>query len=195
MQINCNFTKDLSETTQKLRSLSCKMSLKPKRRRRMNAFERRSEIVERMKIRKYDTACSLASEFGVSKCTIFRDIQELSCGGYPLHAEQGYGGGIRWTGGKRSFPFTEREVAALHNAIAAASPEDKPVLESLLRDCVKTRVERSDIFGILSGGQSQRELAAGLGISESHLSRLLSWQKKPIEALARKIVALRRSKE
>jgi len=147
----------------------------------MSALERREQIIERMKLRKFDTAYNLAAEFGVSRCTIFRDIQGLSLSGYPVYADMGRGGGIRWVGGKRSFPFTEPEVSALHIAIAIIPDEYRPALENLLRERVKVKVplDKDDIYGILQQGISQRALAAVLGITESHLSRVLSGQKKP----------------
>ena len=156
----------------------------------MNVFERRELIIERMTIRKFDTVFNLAHEFGVSKCTIYRDVQELSINGHPIQAEPGNGGGIRWFGSKRQFPFTDREMLAIKNAIAAASPEDKPVLENLIRENRKAEVERNDIFGLLENGKTQRALASELGITESHLSRLLSGQKKPGAELAKRISKL-----
>lgn len=157
----------------------------------MNAFERRSEIIERMKIRKFDTADNLAFEFGVTERTIRNDVMELSINGYPIVTEPGRGGGIRWTGGRRCFPFTEREAAALHNAVALASESDKPVLENLIRERIRTRVDANEVFKILAGEKSQRALAAELGISESHLSRVLSGRKKPGESLARRITKIK----
>ena len=188
-----DFQKDLSIRYQKLIPLPCKISVQVAGRCRVNALERRSEIIERMKVRKFDTAFNLAHEFGVSRLTILRDVQELSVSGYPIIAEQGRGGGIRWVGGKRSFPFTEREVVALHNAIATVSPEDKPVLENLIRERTKAMVDKNDVFKMLTGRKSQRALAAELGISESHLSRVLSGHKKPSEALVDKISKARRA--
>lgn len=74
----------------------------------------------------------------------------------------GNGGGIRWFGGKRQFPFSQRELLALHNAIALVSQEDKPVLENLLCKDIKPEVDKNDVFGILADGITQRALAATL---------------------------------
>jgi biotin operon repressor len=158
----------------------------------MNALARRERIIERMKIRKFDTTYNLAVEFAVSRLTILRDIQELSVSGYPIQADMGRGGGIRWVGSKKQFPFTDRQMLAIHNAIAAASPEDKLVLEDMLRENVKPEVDANDIFGILSDGITQRALAAELGITESHLSRILSGQKNPSAELAERISKYRK---
>jgi len=155
----------------------------------MTAFERREQIIDRMKVRKFDTAFSLAQDFNVTERTIRNDVQELMCSGYPIQADMGRGGGIRWTGNKRQFPFTERELLALHNAIAAVSPEDKPVLEKLLRDKTPPEVEmtNNDIFELLRDGMSQAELARELGVSGALISYLLSGKKKISAELAERI--------
>jgi len=162
----------------------------------MTVYKRRDEIIERMKVRKSDTAYNLSVEFQVSKCTIYRDIQELSVSGYPLICEMGHGGGIKWTGGKRNILFTERELLALHNAIPSASAEDKFVLENLISERIQTIAESSqnDLYGILVG-VTQRVLAMNLGITESHLSRVLSGQKKPSAELAKRILEYKERRE
>jgi len=185
------FPKDLPKSGKKLSGLPCIMASKSIGRYRMTTMTRRENIIERMKIRKFDTAYNLAFEFGVSLKTVLHDIQELSVSGKPIQAEPGRGGGIRWLGGKQNFPFTEREITALHKAIALASPEDKPVLEKLIRTNEKPEIDKNDIFGLLTGDITQRAFAAELGISESHLSRVLSGRKKPSMALAAGIAKMK----
>ena len=160
----------------------------------MNALERRAQIVERMKIRKFDNAFILANEFGVSAKTIYRDVQELSVSGYSIQADPGRGGGIRWIGSKRQFPFSEREMLAFRNSIATASPDDKRVLENLLLDKTKPEVEidNNDIFELLTDGKSQAALAREIGISKSYLTRLLSGERKPSAELAIRISKLQK---
>ena len=162
----------------------------------MTAFERREQIIDRMKVRKFDTALSLAHDFCVTERTIRNDVQELICSGYPIQADMGCGGGIRWTGNKRRFPFTDRELLALQNAITAASPEDKLVLEKLL--CDKTRPEvkmtNNEIFELLRDGMSQAELARELGVSGALISYLLSGKKKISAELAERISIYRERK-
>jgi len=147
-----------------------------------------------MKVRKFDTAFSLAHDFGVSTKTIFRDVQELACSGYPIQAEPGRGGGIRWTGGKRQFPFVESEVDALNEAVTLVSPKSKLALENLLRDRTPPEVEikNNDIFELLRDGKSQTALARELGISGAFLSYLLSGRKKPGAELAERISKYRK---
>lgn len=159
----------------------------------MSAFDRREQIIDRMKVRKFDTAASLASEFRVSKCTIFRDVQELSVNGHPIIAEPGCGGGIRWVGGKRQFPFTSEEITALKEAIATVSEKSRLALENLLRDKTKPEMEfdNNDIFGLLTDGKSQAALARELGISKGYCTRLLSGERTPGAELAERISNLK----
>ena len=184
-------SKDLSEICRNPAYLPCIMTAESGRRRRMNAMTRREQIIERMKIRKSDTAHNLAFEFGVSWRTVINDVMELTVNGYPIQAEPGNGGGIRWFGGKRQYPYSDKTLRAINNAIALASPEDKPELENLICTNEKPKIDKNDIFGLLTGGTTQRALAAELGISESYLSRILSGQKKPGSELAGKITRLK----
>ncbi len=61
------------------------------------------------------TIASLAAEFGVSRRTILRDLEELSAGGFPVYCEHGPGGGVRiledYRGGVKT--LTRDEVDAL----------------------------------------------------------------------------------
>gem|GEM_PF-307540 len=185
-------SKKVAKSGKILSGLSCKMTLKPERR-RMKLFGRRKQIIERMRFRITDTAGTLAHEFSVTERTIRNDVQELSVSGYPIVAEPGRGGGIKWLGGKRRFLFSERETLALKNAIALASQEDKPILENLLCERLETEIEikSSDLSKLLTGGKSQRELAKELGISKSYISRLLFGERKPGAKLAERILKLR----
>jgi len=159
----------------------------------MSGFERRMQIVERMKIRKFDTAFSLASEFWVSYKTILRDVRKLSLSGYPIIADPGYGGGIRWLGGKRQFPFMSEEVEALQEAIKAVSMKSKIVLENMLRDNTppEVKITNNDIFELLLNGKSQSALAAELGITGAYLSYLLSGRRKLSAKMAERISKFR----
>jgi len=163
----------------------------------MSGLSRRTQIIERMKIRKFDTASKLATEFGVSRLTILRDVQELSTEGNPIVADMGRGGGIRWLGSKRQFPFTTEEVAAFQEAIALVSEKSKFVLENLLRDKSRPEIEfdNNDVFGLLADGISQTALARELGITGAYLSYLMSGQRKPSAGLAERISKYRKNIE
>jgi len=160
----------------------------------MNTLERQKQIIERMKIRKFDTARNLAHEFGVSDKTIFRDIQELARSGHPIQAETGRFGGITWFGCGRKCPLTTRQMVALNNAIVLVSPEDKLVLQDLLRDNLspKVKITKDDIFDLLRDGMSQTALARELGISGTLLSLVLSGRRNPSAELLERISKYRK---
>ncbi len=63
-----------------------------------NALERRQEILSVLNVRRYEKIENLAFEFGVSRDTIERDIQELTLR-YPIYTVQGGGGGVYVTEG------------------------------------------------------------------------------------------------
>jgi len=137
----------------------------------------------------FESARNFASMFSVSIKTIYRDIAELSTSGHPIQAEPGRGGGIRWLGGKQKIPFSESQMFAIQEAIKAVSPENKLVFEDMIRNSAITEVDKNDIFGIFTSGMTQRALASKLGITESHISRILSGQKTPSAGLAVRISA------
>jgi transcriptional antiterminator len=155
----------------------------------MNAFERREAIIDRMKVRKFDTVYNLSAEFGVCRRTLLTDIQELVCSGYPIQANMGRGGGIHWNGSKRQFPFSDTELTALNNALAVVSAEDRVVITKLLRDKSKPEVtvKPNDLFDLLRDGISQAELARRLEVTKSLITMVLSGQRKPSAELAARI--------
>jgi biotin operon repressor len=150
-----------------------------------------------MKLRKFDTAQNLAYEFGVTERTIRSDVQELTCQGYGIQADAGRGGGIRWVGNKRGFPFSDTEIEVLKRLSENASEADKRVVARLITDRTpqaKPPFARNDIYGLLGLEKTQAQLARELGISKSHLTRILTGEKKPSAALAQKISALKNAK-
>lgn len=64
----------------------------------MGTTERRNEILKRLSRRRRDTISNLASEFGVSKRTIRRDIDEMSLS-VPIYTQTGRNGGIHMLDG------------------------------------------------------------------------------------------------
>ena len=87
----------------------------------MDCFERRWRILLFLCRRRHDTAANLAMEFGVSKRTISRDIDELSHVA-PIYTEAGNGGGIRVQENymmDRMY-MREDELAVLNHAIKQA---------------------------------------------------------------------------
>ena len=59
-----------------------------------SAIERRQQVLEAISDRRTERIENLASEFGVSRRTIERDILVLSCS-YPIVTVQGAAGGVR----------------------------------------------------------------------------------------------------
>ncbi len=55
--------------------------------------DRRMQILEILIVRKNETMNHLAEELGVSRMTVFRDVQVLSCS-YPITTDVGAGGGV-----------------------------------------------------------------------------------------------------
>jgi len=98
-----------------------------------SANERRQRILEALSDRRFETRESLASEFGVSKRTIERDIECLSCSA-PVYTVQGNGGGIRVADGwyiSRRYLHREQEEL-LRRLMAGLQPEDEKTMQSIL---------------------------------------------------------------
>ena len=69
-----------------------------------SAIERRQQVLEAISDRRTERIENLASEFGVSRRTIERDILVLSCS-YPIVTVQGAAGGVRaMATGRSDFP-------------------------------------------------------------------------------------------
>jgi len=136
----------------------------------------------------------LAVEFSVSARTIKTDIKTLMVSGYPIQADAGRGGGIRYFGHNQKFQFTDRQRLAIHNAIAIASPKDKPILQDLLRDNspLNATVTNGDIFDLLKDGISQAELARKLGVSQTLITLVLSGKRNMSEELSYRISKFRK---
>ena len=59
-----------------------------------SALDRRQAMLELLSDRQKETVANLMSEFGVSRSTVLRDIEMLSCS-VPIFTAQGNGGGVR----------------------------------------------------------------------------------------------------
>jgi len=123
------------------------------------------------------------------------DIKELTISGYPIQADAGRGGGIRYFGHNQKFQFTDRQRLAIHNAIALASPKDKPILQDLLRDNSppNTAVSNGEILDLLKDGLSQAELARRLGVSQTLIALVLSGKRSMSEELSHRISKYRKT--
>ena len=72
-------------------------------------------------------------KLGVSRCTILRDVEALSCS-YPIYTVQGHGGGIRVADGycvDRCYLKSDQEVL-LRELLAGLTPEKQKVMQGIL---------------------------------------------------------------
>lgn len=97
-----------------------------------SALDRRQAMLELLSDRRQETVANLMHEFKVSRCTVLRDIEILSCSA-PLYTVQGNGGGIRvadgYYYGKR---YLNREQEALLRKLSdGLQPEELKVMQSI----------------------------------------------------------------
>lgn len=109
---------------------------------RLETFERRSQLWEKLRRRKYDKIENLAIEFGVSERTIRRDIQVLSLQ-KPIYTLQGRYGGVYVIGEAASLRYYDDKETSillkLHASILKSEPciltEDEiRIFEKLISD-------------------------------------------------------------
>ena len=108
-----------------------------------NTTERRQLILEALSDRRADTLDNLAVEFNVSKMTIRRDIEILSCSA-PIFTTAGrYGGGIRvadgWYIGRRYLHDDQEQL--LRNLMDGLQPEDQKTMQAILTAFAKPKVK------------------------------------------------------
>ena len=108
-----------------------------------NTTERRQLILEALSDRRADTLDNLAVEFNVSKMTIRRDIEILSCSA-PIFTTAGrYGGGIRvadgWYVGRRYLRDDQEQL--LCNLMDGLQPEDQKTMQAILTAFAKPKVK------------------------------------------------------
>ena len=99
-----------------------------------SAIERRQRIVEILNMRRCERLENLAHELNVSKMTIRRDIEVLTCS-YPIDTKQGNGGCVFVQEG---FDLYERYLSAkqfelLERLKEGIVGEDKKIMETILR--------------------------------------------------------------
>ena len=100
----------------------------------MRANERRMAIWNALQARRSDTIANLVTEFGVSERTIRYDIEELTLS-YPIETVRGrHAGGVKvsdWYQPARR-TLNPVQIEALQRLAAAASPDDRVALNSIL---------------------------------------------------------------
>ena len=96
----------------------------------MRADRLLSLLIE-LQVRETVTAETLARRFGVSRRTIYRDVESLGGIGFPVYAEHGPGGGFRLVDGYRTrlTAFSQREIEALMLIGLAAPAADLGLAE------------------------------------------------------------------
>ena len=99
-----------------------------------SAIERRQRIVEILNMRRSEQLENLANELNVSKSTIRRDIEVLSCS-YPLNTKQGNGGCIYVEDGFDLYEryLTAKQFEVLEELKVNATKEQVKVLETILK--------------------------------------------------------------
>jgi len=109
-----------------------------------SAIERRQLLLEAISDRRTERMDNLASEFGVSRRTIERDIQLLSCS-YPIVTVQGGAGGVRAMDGwylSRRYLHDDQE-ALLRSLLPGLQPEQQKTMESILAAFAKPSVKET----------------------------------------------------
>ncbi len=99
-----------------------------------SALERRQAMLELLSDRRQETVANLMAEFGVSRCTVLRDIETLSCSA-PIFTVQGNGGGIRVAEGYyygRRYLHSDEE-ALLRRLIHGLQPEEQKTMQGILK--------------------------------------------------------------
>ena len=99
----------------------------------MGIRERQAEIIRILQGRITDTVPRLAHELGVSKNTIYRDIEMLSQD-YPITTQQGNGGGITLSDWKHPHKniFSREQNRVLIEVISVVDKYQAEVLRGLL---------------------------------------------------------------
>ena len=99
-----------------------------------SAIERRQRIVEILNMRRSERLDNLASELNVSKMTIRRDIEVLSCS-YPINTKQGNGGCIYVEEGFDLYEryLTAKQFEVLEDLKNVATGEQVKILETILK--------------------------------------------------------------
>lgn len=107
----------------------------------METYERRTQLWEKLRVRRKDTIANLANEFGVSKQTIRRDIDALSREHYIYTLPGRYSGGVFAEENTAHIKyFNESELAVIHklfycaenSIVCTLTAEEKNVLNKLV---------------------------------------------------------------
>ncbi len=110
-----------------------------------SAIERRQQVLEAISDRRTERIENLASEFGVSRRTIERDILVLSCS-YPIVTVQGADGGVRAMDGwyvTRRYLNDDQE-ALLRSLLPGLQPDQQETMQRILSAFAKPSVKEKN---------------------------------------------------
>lgn len=110
-----------------------------------SAIERRQQVLEAISDRRTERIENLASEFGVSRRTIERDILVLSCS-YPIVTAQGAAGGVRAMDGwyvTRRYLNDDQE-ALLRSLLPGLQPDQQETMQRILSAFAKPSVKEKN---------------------------------------------------
>lgn len=121
-----------------------------------SALDRRQAMLELLSDRRQETVANLMSEFGVSRCTVLRDIETLSCSA-PIFTVQGNGGGVRVADGYyygRRYLHSDQE-ALLRKLMPGLQPDEQKTIQSIIPaekwEIVQLELKRRDNYRIKHG--------------------------------------------
>ena len=98
-----------------------------------SALDRQQAMLELLLDPRQETVANLMAEFGVSRCTVLRDIETLSCSA-PIFTVQGNGGGVRVADGYyygRRYLHSDQE-ALLRKLMPGLQPDEQKTMQSIL---------------------------------------------------------------
>lgn len=110
-----------------------------------SAIERRQQVLEAISDRRTERIENLASEFGVSRRTIERDILVLSCS-YPIVTVQVAAGGVRAMDGwyvTRRYLNDDQE-ALLRSLLPGLQPDQQETMQRILSAFAKPSVKEKN---------------------------------------------------
>ena len=106
-----------------------------------SAIERREAMLELLSDRRQETVANLMAQFGVSRCTVLRDIEALSISA-PIFTVQGNGGGVRVADGYyygNRYLHDDQE-ALLRKLMIGLQPDEQKTIQGILESFGKPQV-------------------------------------------------------
>ena len=126
---------------------------------KLNTVERRTRILEFLRLHKHATRKELSERFGVCVNTIVNDLYAIN-GIAPIYTKQGNGGGIYILPEYRSYKnyLTDAEENFLYSLMPLVSNEEKRVLCAIITKFTKNPMHEHSSF---QNQEEREELNAG----------------------------------